>query len=212
MTNGINFNPVASTSGTMHISRNETDEKTDRAQDKGKEKEVAVRQDGWEPRGKHTEPVTYSKIAANKKASADEIEALRSEADQTLENLRKLVEELILKQTKGYKPVVDGEHTGTVGINPNMQASIEEAQRAISEDGPWGVQAVSDRLVDFAISVSGGDKGKFEELVAAIDEGFAAAKKAWGGELPEISHKTYEETMRKLETWAKGTDVAGTEE
>lgn len=206
MANGINFNPVANTSATANIARNEAHEKPERAQDKGKEKEVAVKQDGWETRGKPTEPVTYSRITANKKVSASEIEALRSKADQTLENLRKLVEELILKQTKGYKPAVDGKSTEPAGIDPNMQASVEEAQRAIAEDGQWGVKAVSDRLVDFAISVSGGDKGKFEELVAAIDAGFAAAKEAWGGELPEISHQTYEETMRKLEAWAKGTE------
>jgi hypothetical protein len=85
-------------------------------------------------------------------------------------------------------------------------ADVEAAKQAISEDGEFGVKAVSDRLVDFAISISGGDKSKLSELISAIDEGFAAAKEALGGELPAISQQTYDETMRKLNEWANETD------
>ncbi|HAF59802.1 MAG TPA: hypothetical protein DCK81_01465, partial [Clostridiales bacterium UBA9856] len=81
---------------------------------------------------------------------------------------------------------------------------IEQAKLAISEDGEFGVKAVSDKLVNFAISISGGDKSKYEELRAAIEEGFAAAKEALGGYLPDICIETYHETMRKLEAWAMG--------
>jgi hypothetical protein len=83
---------------------------------------------------------------------------------------------------------------------------VEAAKEAISEDGEFGVKAVSNRLVDFAIAISGGDKSKLSELVAAIDEGFAAARKALGGELPEICRQTYDETMRKLNAWANESD------
>lgn len=208
MASGINFNPVANTSSTVSASRKEANEKAGQVQDNGKEKEVVAKQDGWESKGKQTPPVTYGQVAGNKKASSSEIEALRSKANQATENLRKLVEELILKQTKGHKTflAIQDELKGAM---PGAGASseVEEAQQAISENGPWGVNAVSDRLVDFAIAISGGDKSKFGELVAAIDKGFAAAREAWGGELPEISQKTYTETMRKLEAWAKGTET-----
>ena len=79
---------------------------------------------------------------------------------------------------------------------------VEAAKQAVSEDGDFGVKAVSDRLVDFAISISGGDKSKLSELVSAIDKGFGAAKDALGGELPAICQQTYDETMRKLNEWA----------
>jgi len=80
-------------------------------------------------------------------------------------------------------------------VTPEMQA---QAQAAIAEDGFWGVEAVSDRLVNFAIALSGGDKSKFEILKNAIKDGFKAAERLWGGELPQISRDTFDATMRKL--------------
>lgn len=77
-----------------------------------------------------------------------------------------------------------------------------KAAEAISENGEWGVEAVSDRLVAFAKAISGNDKTKVGELKAAIAEGFKEAERILGGKLPEISQKTYEETMRKLDEWS----------
>ncbi len=148
------------------------------------------------------ESVTYTNVAS-KKLSASDIESLKAQADAATENLRKLVEELILKQNKNYKA---SEETPLKNLVENAELSvddIEAAKQAVSEDGEYGVKAVSDRLVKFAISVSGGDKAKLSGLISAIDEGFAAAKKAWGGELPDICQQTYDETMRKLNEWAK---------
>ena len=155
---------------------------------------------------KQESSVTYTKVTSNKKLDAPEIAALKEEADKATENLRKLVEELILKQDKNYKASTEDTSEGTLAPLEITTEDVQAAQAAISEDGEFGVKAVSDRLVDFAISVSGGDKSKLNELISAIDEGFAAAKKALGGELPDISQQTYDETMRKLNDWAKGID------
>ena len=146
--------------------------------------------------------VTYSKIGKSKKNDASEVASLVEQANIATENLRKLVEQLILKQSKGYKESIEG-FTETAWGEKISVEDIDQAALSISEDGEWGVKAVSDRLVDFAISVSGGDKTKFAELKSAIDEGFAAAKKALGGTLPDICNETYNETMRKLDAWAK---------
>ena len=85
---------------------------------------------------------------------------------------------------------------GGAHVSPEMRA---QAQAAIAEDGFWGVEAVSDRLVDFAVALSGGDKSRFEVLKNAIVKGFEAAERLWGGELPQISRDTFDATMRKLE-------------
>lgn len=148
--------------------------------------------------------VTYSKVG-EKKLDSSEIAALKAQADAATENLRKLVEELILKQNKNYKVSVEDSSQSLTELGITT-ADVEAAKQAISEDGEFGVKAVSDRLVDFAISISGGDKSKLSELISAIDEGFAAAKEALGGELPAISQQTYDETMRKLNEWANETD------
>lgn len=154
---------------------------------------------------KQESSVTYSK-GTDKKVDSSKISSLKAEAETAMENLRKLVEELILKQNKNYKASVEDSSDDILSKRGITAGDVEAARQAVSEDGEFGIKAVSDRLVDFAVSISGGDKSKLSELISAIDEGFAAAKKAFGGELPEISRQTYNETMRKLNEWAGETD------
>lgn len=77
-----------------------------------------------------------------------------------------------------------------------------QAQQEISEDGFWGVKQTSERILSMAKSLSGGDPSKIALLRKAIEDGFAAAEKAWGGELPEISRQTREAVMKGLDDWA----------
>lgn len=152
---------------------------------------------------KQESSVVYSNIKSNKLSETD-IAKLQAQADATTENLRKLVEQLILKQNQTSKTSDTNssqELMDQLGITTD---DVTAAQDAISEDGDYGIAAVSDRLVNFAIAVSGGDKSKLSELVSAIDEGFAQATKSFGRELPDISQRTYDETMRKLNEWASG--------
>ncbi len=167
--------------------------------------EQIAKVDSIEIRARQEAPVTYE-TTSNKKLDSTEIASLKSASEAATENLRKLVEELILKQDKNYKSALeDSSKEGLAKLGLTTE-DVEAAKQAVSVDGEFGVKAVSDRLVDFAIAISGGDKSKLSVLVSAIDEGFAAAKKALGGTLPEISQQTYDETMRKLNEWANETD------
>ncbi|NTV89329.1 MAG: hypothetical protein HGA22_03045, partial [Clostridiales bacterium] len=157
---------------------------------------------------------TYTK-PTSKGLSADEIAQLQADAEKNVETLKKMVEELILKQSKASTGIdISGLYSSTAstqaGLNINGEAlSTDEAETAasaadaISEDGEYGVEAVSNRIVDFAKSISGGDRSKYELLKSAIDEGFKQAGKALGTDLPEISNKTYEAVMTKLDKWYK---------
>ena len=78
----------------------------------------------------------------------------------------------------------------------------EEAQQLISEDGYFGVEKTSQRIVDFAINAFGNDPSKLDEMIRAIDKGFMDAQEAFGGALPEISQQTYEAIMEKLADFA----------
>jgi threonylcarbamoyladenosine tRNA methylthiotransferase MtaB len=106
-----------------------------------------------------------------------------------------LVEKLLAKQGSAY-------NTALSGIEFDSDMTVGEAQEAISEDGYWGVNAVSDRIVAFAKAVSGDDPGKLAELKAAIDEGFKRAGDIFDGELPGICGETYNAIMDKLDDWA----------
>lgn len=134
---------------------------------------------------------TYSKDTTKKTNSID-LEKIKSQAEQATSALRKIVETLILKQ---------GKLKNSLNINYYINYSSADAKEAISDDGDWGVEAVSDRIVDFAKAVSGGDRSKLEELTAAIDNGFKLAGRSFGNDLPEICNKTYQRIMEKLDDW-----------
>jgi len=76
---------------------------------------------------------------------------------------------------------------------------------AVEEGGYYSAEATSDRLVQFAISISGGDAGKADMLIEAVKKGFALAEDVWGGQLPDISQRTYDLTMEKFAAWKNGT-------
>ncbi len=78
----------------------------------------------------------------------------------------------------------------------------EKARELISDDGYFGIEQTSDRILQFAMSISGNDPGRLEEIKASIEKGFQEASGALGGTLPEISMKTYDAIMDKLDAWA----------
>lgn len=164
---------------------------------------ASVNQDKVEISKKQEVSVVYSNTQGKKKLEASDIDALIKEAEKSTEQLRKLVEKLILKQSRkqGIEQNKKADNEEAIKIQETSKAT--KAELSISEDGEFGIKAVSDRLVDFAIAVSGGDKSKLSQLISAIDSGFAAARESFGGELPDICNKTYDETMRKLNEWAK---------
>lgn len=138
--------------------------------------------------------VTYGKP----KFKRDEgmIAKIQAEVDQVQANLKNLVKALLEKQGMTFKDLrKDG---------PDIKIDEEtrlEAQKAIDEGGDLSIENVSDRLVNFAKAVSGGDKSKLELMRNSIEKGFKEAEKAFGGKLPDISHKTFERTMEKLDQW-----------
>lgn len=85
------------------------------------------------------------------------------------------------------------------------EETIKKAQEDISEDGYWGVNQTSDRIVDFAIALAGGDASKADELLEAFKKGYEQATGTWGKELPEISSKTYDAVEDKFQQWKDGT-------
>ena len=92
------------------------------------------------------------------------------------------------------------------------EAAKLQAQEDISEDGYWGVEKTSERILDFAKALSGGDVSKADMLLDAFKKGYEEATGAWGKELPEISKKTYEAVEEKFAAWKaeanKPTEVA----
>lgn len=139
-----------------------------------------------------TEKSTYAK------PDMATIQRLKEKSNQTYQHLREMVRLLLERQGLTFKDL--GTFEGDIPVDEQTRL---EAQAAIAEGGPLSPENVSNNIVDFAKAISGGDKSKLDILRGAIEKGFEEAAKILGGELPEISNKTYTLIMEKLDTWEK---------
>jgi hypothetical protein len=131
------------------------------------------------------------------------INEIKQDFARNTASFKKMVEAMIEKQGKKVNQVLKDLAEGKevdITVDSETQAA---AQEAISEDGYFGVNKTSERIIDFAKALSGGDKSKLETLKNAFKEGFESAKEAFGGELPEISQQTYDKVMQGFDDWAK---------
>ncbi len=149
-----------------------------------------------------------TKAAKKYKPDVNLIQKLKADADARTAQLRSLVEQMMSKQTNAYGEANDIWKflaSGKFTVDPATKA---QAQADIAEDGYWGVEATSSRIIDFATALTGGDPDKVEEMREAFKKGYAMAEKKWGGELPEISKRTYDAVMKKFDELAGiGTDA-----
>lgn len=157
------------------------------------------------------EPSAEAAAASTSKYKPDTnmIAKLKADSDARCAQLQSLVEKMLTKQGQTYNKANDIWSilsSGNFTVDPATKA---QAQADIAEDGYWGVNQTSQRILDFATALTGGDPDKIEEMRAAFEKGYAQAKKTWGGDLPEISQKTYEAV---LEGFDKMKQDAGIEE
>ena len=78
--------------------------------------------------------------------------------------LRDLLVDLLKQQ--GITSQIASGDMATINLK---DISPDQAQELISEDGYWGVEKTSDRIVNFAISLAGGDPEKLKEIKANIN-------------------------------------------
>lgn len=108
-----------------------------------------------------------------------------------------------------------GKKSTTTNISISAQISITsttpaDAAKAISADGEWGVDAVAGRIMDMAVSLSGGDTSKLAVLKDAVIKGFGQAREAWGDtDMPSITDQTYAEVMKRFDYWEQNGSMDG---
>lgn len=154
------------------------------------------------------EPSSETTASSTKKTYTQNtalINQLKADAEARTAQLKSLVEKLISGQGNAIGTADDTSiwsflRKGDFTVDAATKA---QAQADIAEDGYWGVEQTSDRILDFAKALTGGDPSKIEEMKEAFEKGFKQATETWGDELPDISQRTYEATMAKFEQWAK---------
>ncbi len=152
------------------------------------------------------EPSTEAATTSTKKTYTPDtnlINKLKADAEARTSQLRSLVEQMLSKQANTYgkaNNIWQFLASGNYTVDPATKA---QAQADIAEDGYWGVNQTSDRIIQFATALTGGDPDKIEEMRAAFEKGYRMAEKTWGGSLPEISRRTYDAVMEKFDKLAE---------
>lgn len=135
-------------------------------------------------------------------AKEDVVARLKKDAEERTTQMRSLVQQMMGSQGNRIGQADDMWRflaKGDFTVTPDVKA---QAQKDIADDGYWGVNQTSDRIIEFAKALVGDDPEKAEEMRAAFEKGFKAATKSWGKELPDISQRTYDAVMSKFDDWA----------
>ncbi len=135
---------------------------------------------------------------------------LKEAADRQTQQLRQLIEKMLLKQgnatTRNHNSWKNMADNGLITDDEATQKAAED----ISENGYWGANQTSDRILSFAEALSGGDADKMKQMVDAVKKGFEKATHAWGGALPDLCQNTYSTVMDKFDKWfeERGVDYS----
>lgn len=145
------------------------------------------------------EPSSASKMSDSERAAL--VQKLNADVEARTSQLTNLVQQMISKQGNAYGQANDIWKflaSGNFTVDAQTKA---QAQADIAEDGYWGVDQTSSRIYDFAMALAGDDEEKMKEMQEAFKKGYDLAAKKWGGELPEISKRTYDAVNKKFEEY-----------
>lgn len=181
---------------------------------KAKENDTAKTEGKQEVYG---EAAVYERSAESKTVSAKNMNVdrdalvaqLKADSEAQVKSLMDIVNKTISGQGKAFG-IASGDDMWKFLASGNFTVDAEtkaQAQKDIAEDGYWGVEKTSDRIVEFAKTLSGGDEKKADELIGAFKKGFDQATKAWGKTLPDISQRTYDRVLEKMDNWKNGTET-----
>lgn len=130
------------------------------------------------------------------KLSAEQIDSLKQ---QVQESMQALVKDMLGTQAEIAKLPDGSVDFNALAQQLGMGTTPETAAAAISENGMWGVNAVSTRLIDMAMSLTQGNPEMVGEMRDAIRKGFEAVGEL--DTLPQVCQDTYDETMKRLDYW-----------
>jgi len=149
---------------------------------------------------------------ANKNAGIDReaiIAQMKADTEARMNQLTDIVKKMMTGQGNAFA-IASGDDIWSFlasGDYTVTEAAKLQAQEDISENGYWGVEQTSDRILDFAKALSGGDVSKADELLEAFKEGYKQATGAWGKELPDITKETYKAVEEKFAAWKKEAET-----
>jgi len=168
-----------------------------------------AKQDSYIPSEPNPKKAGYDKPSV--KPDMVTINRLKEESNRVYNSMKEAVKQMLEKQGMTFQEI-DSNSPESTKTSSQVSASEDTPKNAqavaaslIGEGGALSPEKLSDTILEFAKAISGEDKSKLQVLRSAIEEGFNEAKKTLGGELPEISKKTYELIQQKLDAWEKSS-------
>ncbi len=165
-------------------------------------------QDAYIPSDPTVKKAGYDNPA--KKADAATLARLKQQSEQVYYAMKETVRMMLKSQGLNFLEATDKETGETPDVESGEKSAATtqaDAAAAIGAGGALSPEKLSDTIVEFAKSISGGDKNKLGVLRDAIQQGFDEATKAWGKELPDITKKTFDLIQKKLDAWENGTET-----
>ena len=194
------YNNVATTTVNTTAKATDTKKETSTAKTNGFDETAVV----------YEKSNTTDTVKTNKNNAVDReaiIAQMKADTEARMNQMQELVRKMMQGQGNAlahsddiWKFLASGDFTVT-------EAAKLQAQEDISENGYWGVEQTSQRILDFAKALAGNDASKADELLKAFKKGYQEATGAWGKDLPEISQKTYAAVEEKFAAWKEEAGI-----
>ena len=185
--NGIYSNNISDT----YVSNTSAKEKTENTQ--------TTEQISSDASIKNDTAAVYNKSKLSEDDRKAIVEQLKADQEKRQSQLTDLVSDMMSKQANTFGTATDIWKFLAKGNLTVDAETKKKAQEDIAEDGYWGVEQTSDRIVSFATALAGDDSEALEKMRDAFKKGYDQAQKQWGGKLPDISKRTYDAVMKKFD-------------
>ncbi len=136
---------------------------------------------------------------------------LKAETEARTAQLQSLVEKMLAKQGQ---TLANADSIWSFLANGNLSTDpdvIAQAQKDVAEDGYWGAEQTSERILSFAKALANDDPEKADEMLEAFKKGYRQATGAWGKDLPSLCSDTYDLVEKKFAEWKEGISSADSE-
>lgn len=174
----------------------------DKAEQKKEQKPAASQNRDTFVRTTETDTGIYVRSRVNVK---QDVSSLMDEANARYDSFVRMLHSMISKQGEQSNLTLFGMQ---LHVTPQQSA---EAAASIADGGEYSVDAVATRILDMAKALSGGNPEMIATLKNGVIKGFKAAGVDFGGKLPDICSKTYDEVMKRFDDWENETKSAPAE-
>lgn len=131
------------------------------------------------------------KMSAGYKQSVSEI--LDKIKEHTAKNYERQ-SETVLAEIKSFSM--------SIRISITSESDTEQAAKELtSENGYFGVKKTSERIFNFAAGIAGSDIDRLKQAKEGIEKGFDKVKGIFGSALPDITEKTHDAVIEKIENY-----------